>query len=109
MGVWPMTAMIVDVLPAPFGPSSANTDPAGTSMLRSRTALIEHEQAAAHAHDLRQVVLDQNRGDAAGVDPGDEIHKLCRFIVVQSGERLIQQNEAGIRRKSPRELGALEA
>src|ERR1700730_765127 len=78
------------------------------SRVGDNPALIEHEQAAAHAHDLRQVVLGQNRGDAAGVDPGDEIHKLCRFVVVQSGERLVQQNEAGIDRESPREFEALE-
>src|SRR6266851_7874773 len=40
MVVWPMTAMIAEVLPAPLGPSSASTDPAGTSMLRFSTARI---------------------------------------------------------------------
>src|SRR5271166_2050436 len=33
-----MMAMMVEVLPAPLGPSSASTDPAGTSMLKSSTA-----------------------------------------------------------------------
>ena len=81
-------------------------------MLGSRvgddSTLIEHEQAAAHAHHLRQVVLDQDGGDAASVDLGDEIHQLCRFAMIQSGERLVEQNEAGIDRESPRDFQALE-
>src|SRR5882672_10285792 len=112
-----MMAMIVEVLPAPLGPSSASTDPAGTSKLTSSTAriapypqlrfssrsmlapladiglanggirhhvvrravgddlsLIEDKKPAAHAHDLRQIVLDQHGRDALGVDPGNDIH-----------------------------------
>src|SRR5882757_1341821 len=40
MVVWPITAMMVEVLPAPLGPSSASTVPAGTARLTSSTARI---------------------------------------------------------------------
>src|SRR5580765_885823 len=124
-----MMAMIVEVLPAPLGPRSASTDPAGTSRLRSSTAriapypqlrcssrsmlaplaeigladggvrhhvvrgavgddpaLIEHEEPAAHPHDLRQIVLDQHGRNAPGVDAGDDIDLLRRLSMVQPGQ-----------------------
>src|ERR1700687_301340 len=146
-----MMAMIVEVWPAPLGPSSASTDPAGTSMLRSSTAriapypqlnfssrnmlaplaeiglanggvrhhavrravgddfsLIEDEEAAAYAHHLRQIVLDQHGRDALGVDPCDDIHLLRRLAVVQPRQRLVQKNEDRLDRQCARNLEALE-
>src|SRR6516162_6756831 len=144
-----MMAMMAEVLPAPFGPSSANTEPAGTSMLRSstarmapypqlrcssrsmrlpeirrahggvghdlvrravldQTALIENEKATAHAHHLSQVVLDQDDGGAGSVDTGNDIREPARLSVIESGERLVEQNENGIDRKRAGNLEPLE-
>jgi hypothetical protein len=41
MATWPMTAMMVDVLPAPFGPNNAKIEPVGTSKLTLCTASTE--------------------------------------------------------------------
>src|ERR1700730_12763227 len=146
MVAWPMIAMIVEVLPAPFGPSSASTDPAGTSMLTSSTAritpypqlsrssrsmllpcaevgladggighdvgrrgiadhstLIEDEKTTAHAHDLGQIVLNQYRGDARGIDGGEDINQFRRFAVIEPGQRLVEENKNWLDRQRARD------
>src|SRR6266436_620612 len=150
MVVWPMTAMTVVVLPAPLGPSRANTVPAGTSRLRFSTAriapypqlnrssrsmrlpspeigsahgrvghdvvggavadngaLIENKKTPAHAHHLRQIVFDQHRGNAAGIDGGDDIDEVCRLLVIESSQRLIEEHENRLDRERPRNFEAL--
>src|ERR1700733_11100963 len=113
---WPMIAMIVEVLPAPFGPSNARTVPAATAMLTPSTArigpypqlrfssrsivgslakvriadrtivhdiarraigndlaLVEDDESPGDARDFREIMLDQDRRDAARVDAGDDV------------------------------------
>src|ERR1700746_1774578 len=143
----PMIAMMVEVLPAPFGPSNAKIEPAATSKLTPRTAstepypqlkfssfsmphhlapdiglmhdrigddlvrfavaddkpVIEHDQAAADAHHLFEIVLDQNHRDAALMNRADGLDLPGSLSVVEASKGLIEEDDLRMDGKGPRQ------
>ena len=55
--------------------------------------LVEDEEPAAHAHDFPQIVLDQHRRNAFGIDGENDIRLPRSFALIQAGQGLIQNNE----------------
>src|SRR5947208_15990529 len=99
-----MMAMIVEVLPAPLGPSSASTDPAGTSMLTSSTARIAPypqfrcssrsmlaplaEIGLAHGgirHDIVRRAVGDDFSLIQDKQPPAHPHDLCQIVLDQHG------------------------
>src|SRR5436190_24348769 len=103
MSMWPMMAMMVEVLPAPFGPSSASTEPGGRSKLRSCTArtapypqlsdssfsMCHHSVAdigLAHdrvGHHLRGPAIADNLAGVEHRDPAADPHDLLEIVLDQ--------------------------
>src|SRR6516164_11171934 len=81
-----MMAMMAEVLPAPFGPSSANTEPAGTSMLRSSTArMAPYPQLRCSSRSMRLPEIGRAHGRVG--------HDLARRAVLNQAA-LIENEKA---------------
>ena len=72
-------------------------------------AVVQHDQPPTDAHDLFEIVLDQNHGNALGVDRADDLDLSSGFHVVEPGERLVQQDHAADRRRARAPLRAASA
>ena len=62
----------------------------------------------ADTQHFAQVMLDHDDGGAAAVDLGDGVGEQARLLRVQSGERLIQQQQLGCERKRAGQFQPLE-
>ena len=75
-------------------------DAIGHDVLRDTIAddptFVKHDQAPAAAHHLFEIMFDQDDGDPLSVHGGNGLDLLRSFGLVESGERLIEQDDLRI-------------
>src|SRR5947209_7262349 len=147
-----MIAMIVDVLPAPFGPSSARIERSGTAKVTSEAArtapypqlrcstfsmgldalteiggthvrlphhvarqavadhaaVRQHDQSAAGADNLLEIVLDEEDRDTVRVDLRDHVDLLGSLGIVEAGERLVEEHDRRVEGERAGDLQPLQ-
>src|SRR5258708_8103365 len=67
-------------------------------------AEIEHDDALRDLHHQAHVVLDQQYGDAAVADTQDSVGERLRFLRVEAGRGLVEQQEPRPRRQCARDF-----
>src|SRR5512139_680366 len=67
-------------------------------------AIAQDDDLVGYAHDQRHVVLDEKDGDALFPDPADQLRHIGGLAHVQTGRRLVEQQEAGFAGEGPPEF-----
>src|SRR5207302_3446385 len=81
----------------------------GRRPARDRAAEVEDVNVVGDAHDEVHVVLDEEHGQLQVVaQAADEAAKLFDLLVIQAACRLVQKEQAGLRRERASELDTLQ-
>ena len=78
---------------------------AGTT-LGDLLAVIQHDDAIAHLHDEAHVVLDEKYRQSLVAKAGDELHQLPLLPCVETGGRLVEQQQTRLGRQRAGDLQA---
>ena len=67
-------------------------------------AVIQHDHAVGHGHDRAHHVLDDDDRQPARGELSEQRHGLIDLRRIESGHDLVEQQQLGLRRQSPRHL-----